>query len=51
MGDVLESFSVNVRVRIKYAEKTRFDLWDQSRGSIFGFSHEKRQYFNSHLNV
>ena len=30
MGDLLESFLVSVRVRIKHAEKTRVDFWGQS---------------------
>jgi len=30
MGDLSESFPVSVRVRTKYAEKTRVDLWGQS---------------------
>ena len=30
MGDLLESFSENARVRTKHAEKTRVSLWGQS---------------------
>jgi len=29
MGNLLESFSVSVRVRTKHAEKNRVGLWDQ----------------------